>query len=97
MLTDFGVAHFFECVCGVDNLYGQSKLELGHTLLSRLGLPPASVLMIGDSLHDHEVAGALGVSCLLIAQGHQSYARLARSGAPVLDSLARVPAWLPTA
>ena len=94
MLTDFGVAHFFDCVCGVDNLYGQSKLELGHALLSRLALPPETVLMIGDSLHDHEVAGALGVSCLLIAQGHQSYARLARSGAPVLRSLADMDAWL---
>lgn len=94
MLADYGVARFFDNICGVDNLYGQSKLELGHALLRRLGLPQDRVLMIGDSLHDHEVAGALGVRCLLIAQGHQSHARLANSGAPVLRSLAEVPAWL---
>jgi len=94
MLTDFGVADFFDVVFGVDNLYGHSKLDLGHALLNRLGLPPEVILMIGDSLHDREVADALGVHCLLIAQGHQSYARLAQSGAPVLNSLADVPTWL---
>ena len=94
MLADFGVRPFFSSVCGVDNLYGHSKLELGRALLRRLDLPPETVLMIGDSLHDHEVADALGARCLLIAQGHQSYARLARSGAPVLPSLAELPAWL---
>jgi phosphoglycolate phosphatase len=94
MLADFGVTRFFAHVCGVDNLYGHSKLELGRSLLGRLGLPPGSVLLIGDSLHDHEVAAALNARCLLVAQGHQSRARLARSGAPVLDSLADLPAWL---
>lgn len=94
MLADYGVARFFDGIFGVDNLYGHSKLEVGRALLMRLGQPPAAVLMIGDSLHDHEVAEALGVRCLLIAQGHQSYARLARSGAPVLHSLADVAAWL---
>lgn len=96
MLAAFGVAHYFDGIFGVDNLYGHSKLELGHALVKRLNLPPESVLMIGDSLHDHEVAEALGVRCLLIAQGHQSYARLAESGAPVLHSLADMAAWLET-
>ncbi len=94
MLDAFGITRYFDGICGVDNLYGHSKLELGHALLERLGRSPDTVLMIGDSLHDHEVAEALGVRCLLIAQGHQSYARLARSGAPVLNSLADVAAWL---
>jgi phosphoglycolate phosphatase len=94
MLESFGVAHYFDGIFGVDNLYGHSKLELGHALLTRLSLPPDTVLMVGDSLHDHEVAEALGVRCLLIAQGHQSYARLAQSGAPVLQSLAELAAWL---
>ena len=94
MLADYGVAQYFDAVFGVDNLSGHSKLELGRALLKRLGLPSGSVLMVGDSLHDHEVAEALGVRCLLIAQGHQSFARLAQSGAPVLHTLGDIPAWL---
>jgi len=96
MLAQYSVAHYFKGIYGVDNLHGHSKLELGRTLLQRLPADPGVVLLIGDSLHDHEVAQALGVRCLLIAQGHQSRARLARSGAPVLDSLADIPAWLKT-
>jgi phosphoglycolate phosphatase len=94
MLAAFGVARFFTHVCGVDNLYGHSKLDLGRTLLGRLGVQPERILLIGDSLHDHEVAAALNVQGLLVAQGHQSYARLAHSGTPVLHSLAELPRWL---
>ena len=94
MLARFGLAAYFEQVLGQDNLHGHSKLERGRSLLRQLALAPASVLLIGDSLHDHEVANALGTACLLVAQGHQSRARLARCGAPVLDSLAEIPAWL---
>jgi phosphoglycolate phosphatase len=94
MLADFGISGFFSSACGVDNLYGHSKREIGRALLSRFRLDPASVLLIGDSLHDHEVSADLGTACLLIAEGHQSRARLAQSGAPVLGSLAELPEWL---
>jgi len=97
MLSEYGVSRFFSCACGVDNLYGHSKIELGHALLARLGISPSSVLMVGDSLHDHEVSAALGTRCLLIAQGHQSFARLAKTGAPVLNDLSELTAWMQTA
>ncbi len=93
-LGAYGIAHFFAGVFGVDNLYGHSKRDIGRALLRRLALEPAATLLIGDSLHDHEVAHDLGTACLLVAQGHQSRERLLRSGAPVLDSLSEVPAWL---
>jgi phosphoglycolate phosphatase len=94
MLASFGVSHYFAHICGVDNLYGHSKLDLGRTLLEMLAIPRGQILLIGDSLHDHEVASALGVQCLLVAQGHQSYARLAQCGAPVLHRLSDLHDWL---
>ena len=94
MLSAYGLPHFFEHVYGVDNLYGHSKLEIGRALLNAIGLPPEEVLMIGDSLHDHEVARHLNVACLLIAQGHQSHSRLLTSAAPVLADLSCLPGWL---
>jgi phosphoglycolate phosphatase len=94
MLNSFDVAHYFAGVFGVDNLYGRSKRDIGRVLLRDLSLDPKTSLIIGDSLHDHEVSQDLGTGCLLIAQGHQSRARLERSGAPVLGSLAEIPAWL---
>jgi len=94
MLTAFGVQHHFAHICGVNNLYGHSKLDLGRALLARIEVPCPQILLIGDSLHDHEVAEALGVRCLLISQGHQSHARLAQCGAPVLHCLSDLHDWL---
>ena len=94
MLNTFEISHLFEHVLGTNNLYGNSKLALGKKLLQTLNLPPPDVLLIGDSLHDHEVATALGTDCLLISHGHQSHKRLIMCGAPVLESLADIPAWL---
>lgn len=93
MLAEYGLTAFFQSVCGANNLYGISKIELGAQLLKTLGFPPEQLLMIGDTLHDAEVAKALGLPCVLIANGHQSHARLAASGCPVLRSLSALPAW----
>ena len=43
--------------------------------------------MIGDSVHDFEVAQALGVGCVLQSSGHQPPETLCRTGAPVVAGL----------
>ena len=88
MLTDFGIQPYFAEVFGVDNFHGQSKLALGQNLLRKLALPPGQVLLVGDTLHDAEVAQALGIRCVLVAQGHQSVPRLEQAGVPIVADLA---------
>ena len=89
----FGVAPYMEHVFGADNLDGGSKLararELLAAILPRPGTrtsPPPPIVLIGDSLHDKEVADGLGVKCVLFSGGGHSRARLARV-APTADSL----------
>ena len=43
--------------------------------------------MVGDTTHDADVARSMGVSCVLIADGHQSFRRLSEAGVPVYESL----------
>ena len=43
--------------------------------------------MVGDTLHDHELAQAIGCRAVLYAGGHQSRERLAAAGAPVIDAI----------
>jgi len=43
--------------------------------------------MVGDTIHDLEVANAMGIKCVLIAQGHTNYSRLQKTGAPVFNDL----------
>jgi len=90
----FGLAGFFAPILGLGDYYAHSKLELGEAWLRESGHDPRHVLMIGDTLHDHEVARAMGAPCLLLAQGHQLRARLERAGAPVLSSIDEVPGYL---
>ena len=43
--------------------------------------------MIGDSVHDFEVAQALGVGCVLQSSGHQPPETLCQTGASVVAGL----------
>ena len=54
------------------------------------GTGPVEVILIGDSLHDKEVADALGVRCVLCGQGSHAAWRLravAPTGETLLDAL----------
>jgi phosphoglycolate phosphatase len=94
MVTDTAIAPWFDFIHGTDNLDGQSKLETGRRLLHRLPCPPCQILFVGDTLHDQEVAAALGCTCVLISHGHQSHERLLASGSHVLEKLEDLPVFL---
>ena len=82
-----GLAAFFDNIFGVDNLDGASKLQRGRELMTALGPGAGQPVFIGDTLHDAEVARALGARCILVSCGHQMPSRLAAAGCPVAGSL----------
>jgi phosphoglycolate phosphatase len=86
-LQHYQISHFFEQVSGLDNHYAASKEENGHRLIARLKMDVSELVFIGDTVHDFEVASALGCTCILIANGHQSREVLQSTGALVLDRL----------
>ena len=93
----YGVAPYMECVYGTDNLDGASKLDRALELMTKLVSTAAEgdrflsdVVMIGDALHDKEVADALGVRCVLCGQGSHAAWRLAEvapTGATLLEAV----------
>jgi phosphoglycolate phosphatase len=82
-----GVRRYFEHVSGLDNHYATSKIENGRRLIRELNLVVEELVLIGDTLHDFEVAGELGCRCVLIANGHQSRQVLESAGVLVLDTI----------
>ena len=56
-------------------------------LLVKLDVLPSEILLIGDTVHDHEVAELLGIDCVLIARGHNKKCKLENCGVPVFDSI----------
>jgi phosphoglycolate phosphatase len=75
---------------GRDDHSAGSKVEHGTSAVRRLGLDPGGLVVIGDTLHDLDLARAIGCRAVLYAGGHQSRARLAAGGVPVMESFAQL-------
>jgi phosphoglycolate phosphatase len=86
-LKQQAIFKYFEGVYGIDNNYGISKIKRGRQLISELKLDEKETCVIGDTIHDFEVAQELGIKCILIANGHQSEERLINTGATVISEL----------
>lgn len=80
MLERFGIRDYFEGVCGSDNIYADGKVARGERMLQVYSIDPRETLMVGDTLHDAEVAEALGFDIRLYAGGHNSAERLREKG-----------------
>lgn len=81
----YGIRAYFTHVCGSDNLDGASKMA--GALRLKAQLPSAArIVVIGDSLHDKEVADALGVPVVFCGCGSHAAWRL-RPLAPTGDTL----------
>lgn len=72
---------------GLEDSEARSKIEAGRRWLARQRLTPEQVVLVGDTLHDLEVAAQLGVSCLLIEGGHHDAERLRSRGPHVCRDL----------
>ena len=75
---------FFSEVSGIDNIYASSKIENGKKLIEKYQLKANEVCLLGDTIHDYEVAQELGCKCILIAAGHQSIKKLKETGCPIV-------------
>lgn len=82
-----GIDHYFDGIAGLNDHYAVSKEERGKWLLKEFNIERENSWLIGDTNHDFEVAKAMGVNCILIADGHQSETRLKSTGALVLGNL----------
>ncbi len=55
--------------------------------LESIDVDPASTVVIGDTVDDHEAAVACGATAVLVTGGSQSRAALEATGSAVVDSL----------
>jgi len=82
-----GIFHFFEGVAGLTDHYAISKVDQGKLLMKNFGIEKGKTWLIGDTIHDFEVADALGIHCILLADGHQSEKRLRNIGGVVVENI----------
>lgn len=94
LVEHFGLTEAFVGIVGLDNHYAHSKVDNGVRWMDELQMDKRDVLFVGDTVHDHEVAEAIGVDCVLIPGGHQKREILEETGALVLDSIISVCAYI---
>ena len=85
-----GLGGYFKYITGLDNIYATSKLEIGKELIEKLNCAKDKIVLVGDTIHDYEVANGLGIKCILIANGHQSRERLLACNVPLLNDIREI-------
>lgn len=90
-LTDLGILDYFDEILGIDNIYATSKLPIGLKFIE--DKDRNECVMIGDTLHDLEVATSMGIKCLLISFGHQSKEVLSEYSDNVYDDIRSIKIW----
>lgn len=90
LIEHFNLTNYFIRLIGLNNIYAASKIENGIKWMKELGHNKGDVLLIGDTVHDFEVADEIGADSLLITEGHQAKKSLLECGVPVIDSLSEL-------
>ena len=90
-----GVLDAFDFVAGFDSGYGAKPSPGGLLAFCEVvGLFPAEVVMVGDSLHDLFAARAAGVGAVAVLTGIATADDLSPHADAVLPNIGGLPAWL---
>jgi phosphoglycolate phosphatase len=94
-LRSAGVEQMFDFVAGYDSGFGGKPLP-GQLLAfaQRMGLDPARVAMVGDSLHDLDAGRDAGMTTVAVLTGIARREDLAPHADVVLPDIGHLPAWL---
>ena len=85
ILKFFTITSYFQNIVGLDNIYASGKAHLAKDLAMKIRAngSAGNILLIGDTIHDYEVAKEINSDCILLSHGHQDEERLLKLGIPV--------------
>ena len=85
-LKYFKIDKFFDGIASSSNKEANGKLEYTLDFIKKNNITISKTIMMGDTLHDAEVARKIGVNCVLFSKGHNDIDRLNSTGLPVFSS-----------
>lgn len=90
-----GVTDLFDFIAGYDSGFG-GKPAPGQLLgfAAAMDLPPAQIVMVGDSTHDLHAGRAAGMRTIAVLTGAATAPTLAPLADVVLRDIGEIPAWL---
>lgn len=90
LLNRFGLTQYMDHILGLDDIYAKGKVEIGLDFIRQHQLSPDQIILIGDTLHDYEVATKMGIQCILFSGGHQSREILSQTDCLVVEKIQEV-------
>lgn len=75
-LKAYKIDHLFDEILGTSDVHATGKIGVGNAYMKKANIDPKQAVMIGDTIHDHEVAKSLGVRFICFTKGHQHPSRL---------------------
>ena len=81
------LSDFFTIISGVYHTNATGKSDVAHKHLNQIKASTSDILLIGDTLHDFEIATDLKVDCILYSKGHNSENRLLEVSNSVINDL----------
>jgi phosphoglycolate phosphatase len=86
LVQEHALTDYFHDLHGHHHIYPTGKAPQGKLALEALGVDPAETVLIGDTVHDSDVAEELGMQCVIIPGGNQPEAVLRACGRPCAGS-----------
>lgn len=86
-IEDKGISEYFKAIYGIDNHLAAGKMDRAKLMIKKNNIDISQAVIIGDTVHDKEVADKLGCDIVLVGAGHQSINRLNGTGNMVIGSL----------
>lgn len=82
-----GIDVYMDEIGGLGDESAQKKTDIGRRQLEKLGLKGEDCVLVGDMVADSELADVLGTDCVLVPWGHNSEARLEKTGRVVVRDM----------
>lgn len=83
----FKIDKYFTEILGLDNILAKSKIEVAEKYFKENNIDLSKTIILGDTIHDGEVAKKLKIDSILIADGHQSYDKLKKYKKEVIRNI----------
>jgi phosphoglycolate phosphatase len=74
-LNHFQIGHLFTYILGTKNIYAKTKLDVAKQFVKDQNIDKDEMIMIGDTLHDAEIAYEIGCDIIIYTKGHQHPSR----------------------
>ena len=81
------IENYFKKIMGINNHYAVSKIDRAKQLINEIDTYPEEICLIGDTIHDYQVAEKIGCNCILVTDGHQNRERINSTNCVVVDKL----------